>query len=755
MTTLLASEKGLEPRTLGSGYVAPSEHISTLKDVPLYEWPSYYLDRVDISTLTDEAGLIIAVKPYSDSTVRFKVSASTGNDFDVDWGDGTAVETVTSDTYASHNYDYFSFAQQAPIDLNSATDELELLDHGYSDGAILAFYENSSASGLSNGRYYHVINSTANTFQLTTRRGGVTVVPLLNTETVSRSPLKQAKVKITTPGTLESLEIRAVTLEGQDYAGICYIYSKTIGMSALTLQRTHDSTTGNFALSFLEAVDIDNPQMPSFSALFEGFYNFRDASGIVEPPILTDFSNMFKDCPGIRTLPSNLSLNYASNTARMFWGNKALREVPRITSNLSDEATNMFWGTGITSLYMRMPFAQLIGGIFQSAPLLSSAELVTGYHEDTNMGSMFSGCNIKHASNVVISNVRSDANMIGMFDANKLLTHGRNVYASKAPPTYVGCYSLLVIPVSKGTDQSSSFSTCHSLEYVNTYGKLLSAEDYSLGHASFQNCLGLRSITMYQHQRKSYAFQGCINLLDVNIAIGPGTNNQYEYLFDGCQSLQSVPIKTFRRSIYSNMPNLTNTFQGCSSIFKVDADVDFQHSYPTGLEAVSAMFLSCFSIQKFTPKGYYGNVNLSYMKLSAQALNDAYASLLPETEGYVSQTLIIKKLEGVSSTTELGQIAITIDTDYAPLTGTTCTTGISSLVPETPEGYGIIGEPITAVIGTLVHSNSGSAALSGLESTTAINSFLGDTNELNIRNTPGRLTSDRSIALPKRYSFLD
>ena len=760
MTTLLATEKGLDPRTLGQ----KEEGVltdSTFYGVPEYVWPPYYLPKVDMNTITNEIGLIVAIQPYSDSTVRFSASSNSGT-FDVDWGDGGAVESVVSGNYITHNYNYFSLSSQGPINLNSITDRLELVAHSYEEGELVAFYEMSDSSGLANGRYYHTINVTEDTFQVVEHRTSLIPLPLLSTETAYLSKYRQVHIKITSSGVLEAFDIQenTTTYPGSSYAGICYLYSKTIGLSSLTIQRDRPSQTGTYTLSFLEEVAIDNFSQVSFDNLFEGFYALRGTSGIVSPGVPTSYAGMFKSCQSIRGLPINLSLAYATSTAAMFEYCGTIRTIPYLQMPICERIDRMFAFTGIVYAHIRAPYSINFQQAFQEAKILRGAELVTGFRSNTsiNLLSTFAGCNIQQASDIVISQTFSNTFLRGIFDYNKLLVRGRNVYASAEPPTYVGCFSLVEVPVSIGSDQTSSFRGCHSLEHVDYSGRIYDSKDYSEGHASFQDCKGLRSIRLLVQRYKGYKFENCINL--VNVELIPGgdiVNSSYDNMFSGCSSLQEIPIKSFPRSSYSSMPSANFMYRYCSSISSIGPDINLGCTKETGLHNTGRdIFHHCYSLQKFTPRGFYGALNLGSTKLVAKALNDTYASLLPVTEGYVSQTLQIQKIQVEAMLVSIGSVSPDIGSPYANLKGSAITGHVGMLGAETLGAVSLTPQVIVSIdTQSLTKSNGGTIPLSGLQISTSNNlgTLSPEANVIYIRGIPGVDSSNELIALVKGYEF--
>lgn len=136
----------------------------------------------------------------------------------------------------------------------------------------------------------------------------------------------------------------------------------------------------------------------------------------------------------------------------------------------------------------------------------------------------------------------------------KVVTLGRECFA--------GCTSLKeVVALNKATTLSDrAFADCTSLDNIDLSGlyvcgtgvfsgckgltTVYTTSDTNLGAYTFQNCTGLKKITLSAGQVGSYAFDGCTNLSSVTFAPAEGEESLSasigSYAFAGCSKLASV-----------------------------------------------------------------------------------------------------------------------------------------------------------------------------------------------------------------------
>ena len=252
---------------------------------PWYRNPSW-LTLPTVTATDDKFVGLMGVYDTAENNVVMRVTTSggTGNTVEIDWGDGTVVET-TSNVNIEHTYDYndVNLANtDGPVTFGS--DTVTRSNHGYVDDNRVSFYITTVADVEQHVRY-HVVNATTNTFQLALTEGGTPIT--IGTGTGSILPYKQAIVTVVP---INGAVITAIDLQQQH--------------SRLTQRRDRNWLDVAFSLpSCTSRVNFGNeagaPYMP---------YSIEKVN-IVNYGLLTNLNSAFR---GMRTL-EDFSIDFRGN----------------------------------------------------------------------------------------------------------------------------------------------------------------------------------------------------------------------------------------------------------------------------------------------------------------------------------------------------------------------------------------------------------------------------------------------------------
>jgi hypothetical protein len=548
------------------------------------------------------------------ATVQFSTSTGT---YHVDWGDATSSD-VASGTVAYHEYNYSDSAlndTNGPVTFTDSGDLVSRTAHGYIDGNQITFYSITSTTGISVNTPYYVINSTANTFQISLTGGG-SAIALTTNGSGALLPFKQAIVTVTcNTGGANFTSINLTNAHNQSGLGTAY----NTGWLAIRYAGSFTTQTliGSAPTSHsLVYADIVNCNVTSYNSLF------LSAKGLVTASVnssgtVTSATFMFQNCVNLINGP-NLNLSSAINTTSMFQGCTSLLTVPLYDTRLVSTSTSMFQGcSNLTSV-----------------PLLNTASvtLATG---------MFSGC--KSLTTVPLFNFSAVANASQMF---------------------LGCTSLTTVPLfnfSAVTNASSLFSGCTSLTSVPLFNFSAVANASSL----FNGCIKLTTVPLFNFSlvtSLSSTFNGCTSLITVPLFNTANCLN-FNQTFQGCTSLIAVPLlnmglgtaftQTFLNCtnlVYVPTFNLSSAtvaigmFQGCSSLQTIPA---FNLSAITSAGNMLSINANT-SVVKFSCTGIKFTFTVASAKLSSTELNAIYTNL---TTVVSAQTITVSGNYGISGDT--------------------------------------------------------------------------------------------------------
>ena len=306
---------------------------------------------------------------------NFLALSATGN-YTVDWGDGT-VENISSGVQANHQYDFTNSTlnnTNGPVTFTASTSTVNRTTHGYSDGMLISFDTITTTTGITTGQKYYVVNSTANTFQVSATSGG-TALTLTNDGTGNILPYKQCIVTVTPQAgqTLTNVNLNLRHTQSGLVAGTetGWLDILISGPNLSTLQVMGNSSTTNVNHRFLEQA-----QLISSNSIASHAYMFNSCSELKSIPVWTvkttgtvDMSYMFQNCYSLQTVPL-FNTAAVTNMYSMFYSCNSLQTVPLFNTAAVTSMTGMF-----QNCYS-----------LQTVPLFNTVAV-------TDMTYMFYGCN--------------------------------------------------------------------------------------------------------------------------------------------------------------------------------------------------------------------------------------------------------------------------------------------------------------------------------------------------------------------------
>lgn len=253
----------------------------------------------------------------------------------------------------------------------------------------------------------------------------------------------------------------------------------------------------------------------NFDGAFSGCSSIT-ASGIAGMNMSsgTNFSNTFRDCTSLTSLPNGLDLALAKSSDGTFYG----------CTGLTGELT---FGKGSSSLTSR-------ANMFYGCSGITTVTFASGAYGFGNMDNMFDGCtNLRELSLTSPSYYTYDSN-------------GSRAY------TFRGCTNLTTVPAAVFNSSVRSY-------YGTFYGctALTSLSNVNLSGAvnvsyMFYRCTALTSVTLSPGGRSKICgdfgrmFSGCTNLTTVNTSVfnfsNKSSNMALQKMFESCPSLDNATL---------------------------------------------------------------------------------------------------------------------------------------------------------------------------------------------------------------------
>ena len=563
--------------------------------------------------------------------------------YSVDQGDGTTAN-VSAGVQRDYEYSFSSPSLYDPtVTFNSSGNLVQRVAHGYTNGDIVRFYRTVTATYLTENQVYYVINSTSDSFQVSTQSNGSAVVFTTN-GSGSLTPYKIATVSVTPQAGQNLTTVDLFVKHSQtglvDNYGTGWLDLAISGPNITTLKISQNATAVRHVI--LERANIISlGQVTTFNGLFNACsalksvsiaantqfvtqtgVMFFNCSSLTHAPMfdtsaVTSFTAMFQGCTSLSYVPLYNTAN-GTSFASMFQGCPVLVTVPFFDTGNSTSFVNMFASTAaLTSALAYVPQfktnkATAMNGMFQSCSSLTvcpffETSLVTNMSNMflgctslrsvpffdtalvTNMSSMFQGC--RSLSKVPCFSTGSVTNMSAMFQSCSSLLEIPELITSSVTNManmFDGCSSIRTIPplnTAAVNTMASMFIGCSKLKTIPP----LNTAAVTTMASMFQDCISLESIPSLNTAAvttMASMFGGCRKLKAVP-ELSTALVNTMASMFASCASLDFVPL--LNTALVTTMASM---FSGCSSLKTIPA-----FNTPALITATS-MFQGCTSLER-------------------------------------------------------------------------------------------------------------------------------------------------------------
>jgi surface protein len=540
-----------------------------------YQRPSEWLT---LPTLVVGEQKIVMLHKVDDSDSNFCAFMVQGN-YIVDWGDGSATQSYTSFTTATHLYDYNSagLSSQTPTSF------------GYKQVIVtITPQSGQNLTRLDLNLKHPPINGVA--------------FPVYSTGWLDIKMVGDKFTRIAIGSDLNGY----VTYVSQNYLEMFEFVGPT------STSFVNPSYMFYNCRALRKVVSLDASNFTTVYRLFAGC-NSLMTTPMLDLQNVTDTSDMFQLCRSIVTVPfynlSNVTTSYG-----MFYVNYSLVSVPLFDlSNLID-GTNMFSNCFQLSSLPLFNLQSLVTGTsmftglisLESLPLFNLQSLVSANSMFSNANRLvdvplFNLSNVTNASNI-FSNCRS-LESVPLFNLSNV---------TNASGMFAACYVLKIVPkftFTNLTNAASMFASCYSLVNV----PLLDLSNVTSASGMFSYCTSIITIPLIKFTTAlktiDNMFTNCYSLTTVPLLNFSGVTSASN-LFYSCFSLTGSPAFDFGQLI-----NASNMFTTCYALFKVPV---FNMINVTN---ASYMFANCNSLQSITISNLSKVTDMTYMFYSCVSLS--------------------------------------------------------------------------------------------------------------------------------------
>ena len=485
-------------------------------------------------TVIDTSSYMITEWTISGDNTEIKLPVKgTGVNVIVDWGDGSSIETVTTE-FPTHTY---AVAGTYDIRVRGT-----LTSWGYS--------ANSSVNTTSNYyTYTQYLTGLKQWGELGATSYGFS--QCANLKYVSGDATENTFANVTSMSRMfyNCRLLASLDLSNFNTSNVNNMYGMFYGCSSLTNLDLNNFNTINvtdmaymfWACSSLTSLDLSNFDTSNVTDMCCMFVYCSDLTSLdvsnFNTNNVTDMAYMFFDCSSLTSLDvSNFNTSNVIDMDAMFYGCSSLTNLELSnfnTSNVTDMAY-MFWAcSSLTSLDLSN---------FDTSNV-------------TDMESMFDDCISLTNLNLSNFNTENVTNMREMFD---------------------DCTSLISLDVSNFntenvTNMREMFDDCISLTSLDVSN--FDTSNVTDMRLMFDNCSSLTSLNVSNFDTSnvtdmSYMFYGCSSLKNLDVS-NFDTNNVTDMygMFSYCDTLTSIDVSNFDTS---NVIYMRGMFYGCNNLVGID-----------------------------------------------------------------------------------------------------------------------------------------------------------------------------------------
>ena len=503
--------------------------------------------------------------PAANTTIKLPVQG-TGLKITVDWGDGTAEQTVTT-AFPTHIYatagtyeikvwgtcphwgdassstvsttsNYYTYTQY--LTKVKQFGELGARQYGFAQCKNLT---EVSGNNLVTSKTFENVTDMADMFY------NCSNLTSLDVSGFDTSKVTNMSAMFYSCSNLTSLDVSG--FDTSNVTTMSYMFDRCSNLTSLNVSGFDTSNVSTMLAMFqdcsgLTSLDVsgfDTSKVTKMSSMFNSCSNLTslDVSGF-DTSNVTTMSSMFGSCRNLTSL--NVSGFDTSNVTTMGGMFDRCR-------NLTSLNVSGFDTSNVTDM----------SGMFQSCSGLTSLD-VSGFDTSnvTTMGGMFSTCRNLTSLNVSGFDTSKVTNMSGMFsDCSKLTSLDVSGFdtskVTKMSSMFNRCSNLTSLDVSefdtaKVTDMSLMFYYCSNLTSLDVSG--FDTSNVRSMYSMFQNCSGLTSLDLSNFNTSKVT--------------------DMSYMFYNCTKLKSLQLSNKFKTPTSNISNMFTNTPTIKSIIIVDSE---------------------------------------------------------------------------------------------------------------------------------------------------------------------------------------
>ena len=549
--------------------------------------------------------------PSANTTIKLPVQG-TGLNITVDWGDGTAEQTVTT-SFPTHTY------------ATAGTYEIKV----WGTCPKWGYASFNTVSSTSNSDYYtytQYLTKVKQFGELGAQQYGF--AQCKNVTEVSGDNLVTSKTfeNVTDMSRMFSScsNLTSLDLSGFDTSNVTNMsrmFSSCSNLTSLDVSKFNTSKVTDMSGMFsncsnLTSLDVSKFNTSKVTTMSGMFYNCSklmslDVSGF-DTSNVTTMSGMFDNCSKLMSLDvSGFDTSKVTDMSSMFYycSNLTSLDVSKFnTSNVTDMSRMFYYCSNLTSLDVsRFDTSNVttMSGMFDNCSNLTSLD-VSKFNTSkvTNMGAMFSGCSKLISLDVSGFDTSNVTTMSGMFyNCSKLMSLDVSGFdtskVTDMSSMFYYCSNLTSLDVSKFntsnvTDMSRMFYYCSNLTSLDVSG--FDTSKVTTMAWMFYDCSNLTSLDVSGFDTAKvtnmrYMFGKCSNLTSLDLS-GFDTSKvtTMAWMFYNCTGLISLDLTNFDTS---NVTDLSMMFYDCSNLTSLDVS-GFDTSKVTNMQN---MFLNCSKLK--------------------------------------------------------------------------------------------------------------------------------------------------------------
>lgn len=510
--------------------ILSKQRVISTTPTPRQTWtrPSDWLAMPSLSQGDEKVHMLVKVYEKGSNFILFKFRG----DYQVDWGDGTAVTTHTDNTDAEHDYDW----------------------------------ANAPSSSLTTGGYRQVMITV-------TAQGGSTLTQFLRPS----SPYAHSNDVYRGFGNNNVLSVKmAGTAFTSMYLGMwTWVALEEFEYVGTAPNLTNLAQTFTSCVSLKKVIQIDTSAVTSFSN------TFQHCSALIELPALdtssgTNFTYMFNNCYSLDYIPP-MDVSSSTNLSYTFNYCKNLSANPVTNYTGVTNMTAAFSNTNLRTFDASLPNVTNMHLCFDGCSNLEIANITTGTGNLITMSYTFRNCyQLKEIKAFDTSNVTSFlycfSGIRAIRDYSWIDTSSATNLEAMFHSNYLTDASFLNV-TSSVTTLKELFKNCHKLE--KTPASFDCTNVTSL-QGVFEKCYILDDFPTFNNTgnvtNTYYMFSYCQNLETAPAISGTLTNCRG--MFYHAYNLKSVPAYDL-----SGVTTWPNGYQFCENAYNI------RESLSTGIQA--------------------------------------------------------------------------------------------------------------------------------------------------------------------------